>query len=132
MADIDPRVPFFAGMVIDCGDPVTLAHWWAKLMGTEVVTESEDFCVVRPSEGRKTTISFQKVPESKQVKNRVHPDMVVGDKVAAAARAVEMGATQLDDFTWEGGWSWTVMQDPEGNEFCLVEPPDREESGDGH
>lgn len=131
MAGIDPLIPFFAGMVFDCSDPVTLAAWWAELLGTEVVSESEDFCVVRPPEGRKTIISFQKVPEAKQVKNRAHPDLAVGDKVAAVARAVAMGATQLDDFTWEGGWSWTVLQDPEGNEFCMVQPPAREEDG-GH
>lgn len=131
MADIDPVVPFFSGMVFDCADPITLARWWAELLGTEVVTESDDFCVVRPPEGRKTTISFQKVPEAKQVKNRAHPDLVVGDKIAAVARAVQMGATQLDDYTWGGGWSWTVMQDPEGNEFCLVEPPSQEGDG-GH
>ena len=52
-------------------------------------------------------------------------------KVAAVARAVEMGATQFEDFTWGGGWSWTVMKDPEGNEFCMVEPPPPGE-GDGH
>ncbi len=131
MAELDPVVPFFAGMVFDCSDPRALAHWWAGLLETEVVTETDDFCVVRPPEGRKTTISFQKVPETKQVKNRAHPDLVVGDKVAAVARAVEMGATQFEDFTWGGGWSWTVMEDPEGNEFCMVEPPPPGE-GDGH
>ena len=128
MADIDPVVPFFAGLVIDCADPKTLSHWWAELLGTEVAMEHDEFCVVRPPEGRKTTISFQKVPEGKIVKNRAHPDLGVGDRVAAAARAVEMGATQVAENTWPGGWSWTVMQDPKGNEFCLVQPPDQDAS----
>lgn len=130
MADIDPVVPFLMGMVFDCAEPATLAEWWATLLDTEVVHETDDFCVVRPSEGRKTTFSFQKVPEAKQVKNRVHPDLVVGDMEAAAVRAEELGATRLATNTYPGGWAWIVMQDPEGNEFDLVQPPPSEDDGD--
>lgn len=130
MAELDPSIPVLMGLVFDCDDPPTLARWWAELLDTEVVHESDDFCVVRPPEGRKATFSFQKVPEPKQVKNRVHPDLVVSDKEAASARAEELGATRLSEHTFEGGWSWVVMADPEGNEFDVVQPPPREGSHD--
>lgn len=131
MAGIDRTVPVLMGLVFDCDDPATLARWWAGLLDTEVVHEAHDFAVVRPAEGHKATFSFQKVPEAKQVKNRVHPDLVVSDKAAAAERAEQLGATRLGEHTYEGGWSWVVMADPEGNEFDLVQPPSQEEGG-GH
>ena len=64
---------------------------------------------------------FQKVPEGKVVKNRMHLDLIVGDDIEREAeRFVALGATPrartpIDD----DGCRWIVMQDPEGNELCL-------------
>jgi len=75
---------------------------------------------------------FQKVPEGKTAKNRVHLDVNVGAGLeradrpercrARAAELVELGATELRVFEGEEGPGpgfWIVMADPEGNEFCL-------------
>ncbi len=67
-------------------------------------------------------MSFQRVPEPKITKNRVHLDLVVDDVNAATARIESLGGRRRRpgaDFT-EYGFSWRTMADPEGNEFCLI------------
>jgi hypothetical protein len=85
--------------------------------------------VVDP-EGKGPRIYFQQVPEPKVVKNRVHLDVNVGGghtvslegrraRVdAAVERVIALGASKLRPYE-ERGEYWVVMQDPEGNEFCL-------------
>jgi predicted enzyme related to lactoylglutathione lyase len=63
---------------------------------------------------------FQVVPEDKVVKNRVHLDVAVPDRQAEIQRLVELGGTRLRDVE-EDGEAWTVLQDPEGNEFCIFD-----------
>lgn len=64
-------------------------------------------------------MSFQRVPESKVVKNRSHLDLHVNDVDAITALIERLGGSRGRDFD-EYGYRWRVMQDPEGNEFCLV------------
>ena len=66
---------------------------------------------------------FQKVPEAKAVKNRVHLDLIVEDIEAEAVRFVRSvrRAARFDEF----GMHWIVMHDPEGNEVCLCDGSDR-------
>lgn len=85
--------------------------------------------VVDP-DGRGPRIYFQQVPEPKVVKNRVHLDVNVGGghavpleerrtRIGAAVeRTVALGATRVREYELRGEY-WVVMQDPEGNEFCL-------------
>ena len=61
---------------------------------------------------------FLQVPEPKTVKNRWHLDLTSTDPAAAAARAVELGAEQLESYD-EYGTKWTTMADPEGNLFDI-------------
>lgn len=65
-------------------------------------------------------ILFQRVPEPKTAKNRIHLDLHPGPERRAAevARLEELGASVLRHVTEQGG-EWSVMQDPEGNEFCV-------------
>jgi hypothetical protein len=73
-----------------------------------------------PDRGRRKRILFQRVPESKVVKNRWHLDVWVGeDKVAEVAELLAgRGATFLHNGQ-QGPHQWVTMADPEGNEFCL-------------
>jgi predicted enzyme related to lactoylglutathione lyase len=67
---------------------------------------------------------FQKVPEGKVVKNRLHLDLRPLDSMAAeVARSVALGATVQGRVDEEGSF-WTVMLDPEGNEFCILRGPE--------
>ena len=61
---------------------------------------------------------FVRVPEEKAVKNRVHLDLGADDREAEVQRLLALGARRVADHG-----SWTVMQDPEGNEFCVVQAP---------
>ena len=118
-------------IVVDCIEPAALARWWAELLGWRITFEEPDEVVLEPPEGSpedgvSPDILFIRVPEPKQVKNRIHLDLRPEDQEAEVARAETLGARrvdvgQTDDVTW------VVMADPEGNEFCILralEPED--------
>jgi predicted enzyme related to lactoylglutathione lyase len=64
--------------------------------------------------GPRPRLFFQLVPESKVVKNRLHLDLSADDPAAEIARLTELGATVVAEHE-----RWTVMADPDGNEFCV-------------
>jgi hypothetical protein len=113
-------------IVVDCRDPWTLAHWWAETIGYRVRPHTEeDLAQLRaegidrpeddpniatdPADGNGPSLWFCKVPESKAVKNRLHLD-VFGDVDMLVRRGATVVSIQRN---------WTVMLDPEGNEFCV-------------
>ena len=109
-------------VVMDCADPRALVAWWSRLTGWEVRSEYNDWCSLLRPDG--TSLGFQKVPEPKVAKNRVHLDLSVRDEEEAAAWAVEeLGARRL----WRSDDPedpFVVLADLEGNEFCFVRAPD--------
>jgi hypothetical protein len=62
---------------------------------------------------------FAKVPEPKVAKNRMHLDLMAPDPEAEVTRLVELGGARIADRE-EYGYAWTIMADPEGNEFCVA------------
>ena len=91
------------------------------MLGGRILHESasDDWVSIRGVPGL-GYLSFQRVPEGKQGKNRVHMDIDVASIEVAAAAAVELGATRTGAVVEEPtGW-FQVMVDPEGNEFCLI------------
>jgi len=106
-------------IVIDCADPQSLAPFWIELTGYRQKYGDEDWIQLEDPAGRQIDIAFQRVPESKAGKNRLHLDLNVADEEAAAARAEELGASRLwaskdpDDV-------FITLADPAGNEFCFV------------
>ena len=63
-------------------------------------------------------ILIQKVPEEKTTKNSCHVDFETDDREADVERLVSAGAIKVADHSG-GRFKWTVLQDPEGNEFCI-------------
>lgn len=140
---------FNVQVVFDCADPDRLARFWADALGYKIQDPPPGFdswpafleamnvpkdqwdrasAIVDP-DGRGPRLFFQKVPEPKATKNRVHLDVNAGgqDRPPAERRAgvhakveelVAAGATRLSEHD-ELGSHWVVMQDPEGNEFCV-------------
>lgn len=108
-----------SGVVIDCHDCDRLALFWSSVLGGTPERESEEWVCVRMPDGS-TLVSFQRVPEPKTVKNRVHLDITAQDLEFAAARCVELGATQLTGRRGDELGDFIVLADPEGNEFCVV------------
>jgi hypothetical protein len=113
---------FVDWLAIDCADPAALARFWMTALGY-VVDESDDPDEVQivPPDGRGLRLLFLKVPEGKQVKNRLHLDVRSTGQDSQAAeveRLIGLGARRVD--IGQGEVSWVVMADPEDNEFCVL------------
>jgi hypothetical protein len=105
----------------DCDDVLKLAAFWSAVLGRPVDQgSSEFFASIGGADGerREPAWYFNKVPEPKQAKNRVHIDLVDPDP-DAVNKLVQRGATVVGKHQIRGH-RWTVMQDPEGNEFCIA------------
>jgi Glyoxalase-like domain len=101
------------GLVVDCADPGAVATWWAGVYDAPVEVHSEGWATIEKIVGMPIlTMDFNKVPEPKTVKNRIHWDVSVTDLQPLLAA----GATLLRSKDDEIGWH--VLADPEGNEFC--------------
>ena len=138
-------------ITFDCADPAGLAAFWAEALGYRLQDPPGDFeswdqalaamgvpperrndasALVDP-DGSRPRLFFQRVPEGRQAKNRVHLDVraapgLKGDArmavlEAEAERLVSHGATRVRRHDPEPplGFGHVVMTDPEGNEFCL-------------
>ncbi|MGH3398115.1 MAG: VOC family protein [Streptosporangiaceae bacterium] len=110
-------------VTFDCADVLTLAAFWSAVLGRPIDEHSSEFFASiggADGERREPAWYFSKVPESRQAKNRVHVDLVNPDP-AAVDELVRIGATVTGQHQLPGGrHRWTVMQDPEGNEFCIA------------
>jgi Glyoxalase-like domain len=115
-------------LVADAADPAASAHWWAEALAWEVTFETRHEVSVEPPEpgGLGIPLVFVPVPDAKTVPNRVHLDLASPSAEAQAAlvaRLLDLGATPAD--VGQGQVPWVVLADPEGNEFCVLEPRDR-------
>jgi predicted enzyme related to lactoylglutathione lyase len=113
-------------VTFDCADPARVAAFWAAVLAWEIDVDDDD-ASIRPPGTTETPwqgLYFQKVPEGKVVKNRVHLDLRPEDSMAKEVERLRaLGATE-QRFVEEGGSFWTIMLDPEGNEFCVLRGPD--------
>ncbi|MEU0796471.1 VOC family protein [Amycolatopsis sp. NPDC005961] len=115
-------------VVIDAARPRVLADFWAALLGWRVALEEADEVDVRAPEadGWDLDLVFVPVPEAKEVKNRIHLDLAsttLAHQEELVSRALELGGSRVD--LGQGAVPWVVLADPEGNEFCVLEPRDR-------
>jgi len=106
-------------IVFDCPNPEALARFWQALIGGEVVEESDDW-VVLDGDDEGFYIGFQKVPERKSGKNRLHLDVDVDDLASAVDDAEQLGARKIGAVVDSDDDPFQVMADPEGNEFCFI------------
>jgi predicted enzyme related to lactoylglutathione lyase len=106
-------------VVVDCNDPAALVRFWAAVFEAEPVLREKTWAYVE-SPATRLRIAFQRVPEPKVTKNRVHLDVEVDDIPLEVARLVELGATVSGPPMEDDQGPFQVMLDPEGNEFCLV------------
>jgi len=111
-------------VTIDCADPKNLAGFWSEALGYVQVADLGGYLILRPADGSPggLTVSLQEVPEPRVGKNRVHLDLEATDRSAEVARLVDLGAVTVREHTYSG-YAWTVLEDPEGNVFCVSGPP---------
>lgn len=106
-------------VTVDCADPHKLAAFWTAAAGYELEADHGTFLVLCPASGEGLRMGLQQVSEPRVGKNRVHIDFVVADRLAEVGRLVTLGATVQDEHVVPG-FSWTVLSDPDGNEFCVA------------
>jgi hypothetical protein len=134
-------------VAIDAANPYELARFWAAVTGYELEDHHDMIGEIiaagyatlddtieidgrrhwatasacRDADGRGPRLLFQKVPEPKTVKDRIHLDLHFGDgdRDAEIARIIALGATKLWDGR-QGPQTWVTFADPEGNEFCVA------------
>jgi predicted enzyme related to lactoylglutathione lyase len=112
-------------MVLDCADLDRSASFWCGVLGYRAEPAAPGpYRQLRPAGGDGIELLLQRVPESKTGKNRMHLDLRVPDLDAEVARVTALGASRItEDPVEEAGWSWHVLADPDGNEFCVLQPP---------
>jgi hypothetical protein len=119
----------FTELAIDCADPSGLARFWCAVLDYEIHDEDDEIVTIGSplvTEGKKRlgpvppTLTFARVPEGKTVKNRLHIDVNTADRQQdqEVLRQLHLGARPAD--VGQGGQSWVVLADPEGNEFCVL------------
>lgn len=112
-----------ANVTFDCTDALAVARFWSAALDRPLDPDAnEQFATIDWHEGSRTTWMFWQVPEPKTAKNRVHSDFMTDDPTQEIARLVDLGARRVADKD-EWGHQWTVMADPEGNEFCIAKAP---------
>ncbi len=119
-----------ANITIDCDDVLVVSRFWSAALDRPLADEPAPSTFVATigngdhdmgdgTDGGPNWL-FLQVPEGKAAKNRMHVDLVAADRHREVDRLVELGASRVADKD-EWGHQWTVMQDPEGNEFCLAQ-----------
>jgi catechol 2,3-dioxygenase-like lactoylglutathione lyase family enzyme len=132
-------------VVVDCADPQAQARWWAEALDWVVVHDTPEEAVAVPRHAlaehedgpagdldawmrRGQGLVFVPVPEGRTVKNRLHLDLAPHtsqDREAEIRRLLDLGATTVDVGQDPEQVTWTVLADPEGNEFCVLSSRDR-------
>lgn len=110
-------------LTVDCAYPRRVAEFWCGVLGYEIADEDEEDVEIRDPAGKGWPLLFQTVPEAKAVKNRLHLDLSPPSTMREEVERVSaLGATTFR-VVKEAGSFWTVMLDPEGNEFCVLRGP---------
>ncbi len=112
-------------VVIDCSQLDRSAEFWTGVLGygRDGVATGR-YQSLLPADGQGAEILLQQVPEGKQGKNRVHLDLRTRELEPELQRLVSLGAQVLTEQpVSEAGWRWHILADPDGNEFCVLQPP---------
>jgi hypothetical protein len=122
MSDAGPSLRMHA-VVIDCPEFAPLIAFWSAALGyVEWFAPFDQFAGIKPPEGSGgLPIIFQRVPEPKVVKNRVHLDYEADAMEAEVDRLVGLGGRSIRVVEMGPTMRWTIVADPAGNEFCVVQ-----------
>jgi len=111
-------------LAFDANDPRRLARFWAAALDWAVGGEIDDVVTLVPTDGTRFELDFALVPEAKVGKNRIHLDLTstsIDDQNETVEKLVALGARHIDVGQGPDA-EHVVLADPEGNEFCVIEP----------
>ncbi len=112
-----------AAMVVDCADPRAMARFWGAALDWTVHEAAGDFARLCSPKGTGPYLEFLRTPGVQTGRHRAHLDLVPyrgDDQAAETARLVSLGATPTA--VGRRDFSWQILADPEGNEFCILAP----------
>lgn len=114
------RVITIGSVVINVRDYELQKTFWGAVLGSEVAQEFAPYFVwFAPQHEGGISVALQAVEDPTEGPRRLHLDSAVPDVAAAKAQIIELGGSHLADREMSG-FHWTVMADPEGNEFCIA------------
>jgi predicted enzyme related to lactoylglutathione lyase len=108
-------------VVVDAHNPASLGRFWADVLGYQIVYEASDEVVVAKDEHTHPGLLFGLGSDQKRTKNRLHIDLRPDDQEAEVERILRLGGRRVD-IGQSGQEPWVVLADPEGNEFCVLQP----------
>ncbi len=112
-----------AAVVVDCVDPRAMARFWGEAIDWALLEVTDDHARLRSAQDVGPFLEFVRTPSVRTWWNRVHLDLLPypgDDQEAEVARLGALGAASAD--VGQGDVPWTVLADPEGNEFCVLAP----------
>lgn len=112
-------------VVIDCADLGRAARFWTGALGYRDVDPGPGpYRSLLPADGPGIEVLLQRTADAKHGKTRVHLDLRTRHLDAEVSRVTSLGATVLTSRPIvEDDWTWHVLADPDGNEFCVLQPP---------
>ena len=119
-------------IVVDCSDLDRSARFWCGVLGYTAgpgpsspgPASAGSYRSLQPESGAGIDVLLQRVPDAKGQKNRLHFDLRTPDLGPEVRRVLGFGARQLTaEPVTEDGWRWHILADPDGNEFCVLQPP---------
>jgi predicted enzyme related to lactoylglutathione lyase len=111
-------------LCFDANDPLRLARFWAGVLGREMMGDPQDGMLLPPSDDTGFRLGFLPAPQQKTGPNQAHFDLTstsLEDQQQMVARALELGGRHIDIGQLPEE-EHVVLADPEGNEFCVIEP----------
>ena len=108
-------------IVVHCHEFELMVEFWSEALGYVPREKgSDDWIVLRDPKGFGPNLSFQKREQQRNRRNWIHLDLYTPDQEAEVRRLEHLGAT-LHPWTYEAGADYVVMEDPDGNLFCVVQ-----------
>ncbi len=103
-------------------DPQLLANFWAAALRLPERRDESHETIVADADWSYPRLTFQKVTESSLRQRQLHLDLTADNRKSEVDRLRGFGAIEVRTVTLDDGWAWTVMADPDGNEFCVTDP----------
>jgi predicted enzyme related to lactoylglutathione lyase len=120
-ARMDAPIGAVTAVMHDTVDLDVAVAFWTRILGLEVQYRDDRYAYLSGLSADGPRLAFQKVPEPKVTKNRLHLDVRVADRIAFQHHVESLGGSVVEVHEHPGWPVWTVMTDPQGNEFCIYE-----------
>ena len=107
-------------VVIDCNDFDGMFAFWREALRYEPGYRDVDFVILHDPDRKNVNVSISQVPEPRVGKNRLHLDLYTDDQQGEVERLLKLGA-KIHPRVPEEGEDFVVLEDPEGNLFCVID-----------